>query len=244
MSASAPPPSPDWKEVDKWIARPSPLAAAAHPAAALSNHEVAALIDDCVLHADRLTAHWFRDHWPDCLLAFVAIVWVSLAFVQQSRFAPVDQLQINVRGGLSPFHVITDADLVARRLAPSVGGIRDFRQARGRYLLQYVPNGAVLRDSQLSRGADWDARLQQRSIVEIPVRVGPLEPPRESSVTLLGAPRMPGKPAGIALADVSLLSIRRVKGVAWASLAVTSRQLQDLQPLLGNSDFYLARAHP
>jgi hypothetical protein len=243
MGSTPPPtPSPSWSSIDDWIATGHEPAEEG-PAAALYYAELEALLDDIEPQADRITASGLRKHIPDLLLALLAVAFVLSAIVQQFRYAPVSQLTIKAAGGLSAFHVITDADVVAQKLAPQNGSIISVSAARGRYLLQYISKGSPLRESQLSRTGGWDTKLRGLSVIDLPVRLGPSLPSVETNVTLVvsqsnGAPR-----GAVNIKDVLLLAIRRTNAGTWATVALSEDQLACVNPLLKDSHIFLARSN-
>lgn len=241
--ASPPPPTPPppgWTDIDEWL-KADHEPSEEGPAASLSENDTALLVDTAVAEAKKLTTHRFKNHWPDFLVIALLALFVAIAVLQQFRYAPVDQLIVNAPGGLPAFHVLTDSDLVVRKLPPRAGAIAQPPSARGRFLLQYVPQGAALRDAQLSRTRQWDVRLKGLSVLQLPVRIGPADPSRETNVTLIASPRNGAAPAAAIIKDVPLLSIRRTNTLAWATVALSTDQLEALKPLLGASDIFIAR---
>jgi hypothetical protein len=241
MGSSPSPSPPNWSDIDKWIKTAHPAASDEGPAALLSHAEIHTLIDNAVVQSEHLTANWFAEHWPDCLVFVVIALLLGCVAFQRIRLAPLDQVTVAVRGGLAPFHVITDSDLVLRKLPPRHGALLRRDQVRGRYLLQYAAEGSVLHEAQLSRARDWDQRLKQLLITELPVRIGRAEPSREAAVIIVAAKRGSREPAGVLLEDVPLLGLTRTGREAWATVALSRDQLNRLRPYLGNSDLLLVR---
>lgn len=244
MGSPSPPTPPNWSAIDAWVhtAHHPPGSSPEGPAASLPQADLELFVDDAVSQADRLNAHWFADHWPDCSVVALVLLLLVALIVQRVRYAPAGQLTVAVRGGLPAFHVIAASDLVLRTLPPRPGTLSRPQLAVGRYLLQPVREGSVLQDAQLSRTGHWDTRLKQLSVIELPVRLGPVEPPLESAVTLLASAHT-RRPCSSTLAeDVPLLAVRRVGAAVWVTVALSAGKLDRLRPYLGSSDLFLARA--
>jgi hypothetical protein len=232
-------PAADWSNIDLWLEKgdgESPDG----PVAALTPETQKILLAAAITDAKRLRGRSWSNHWPDAVAVAVFVVFAILGICQHFSHAPVMQLAVAVPGGLQAYHVITNADLVERSAPPAAGAQSNRSAVSGRYLLQYLKQGAVLHDAQLSRTSDWNARLKDRIVVDLPVRLGPSEPPRETTVTLIVAPRRKDVPA-VLPGDVPLLAIRRTTNAIWATVALTSDQLGTIKPLLGDADIFLGR---
>ena len=237
-----PAPQVDWSEIDQWL-REGPDGETDGPVAGLSDAERHELLDSAIAEAREITRSSRGDHWPDVIVLLALFLFGGLAIRQQVAQAPVTHLAIAAAGGLPAFHVIRDADVMERQGAPAAGAPAKREAVHGRYLLQSVTGGAILHDNQLSRTAGWEATLKDLTIVDLPVRLGPVDPPLETRVTLVISPRTK---TGLAAwsGTTPLLAIRRASNIAWASVALTKDQLDSLKPLLGDADVYVGRIEP
>lgn len=236
----AAPSPPNWGDIDTWLSkRHSP--ADEGPAATHSQSELERFVTDANAGAESLTRNAVREHIPDALVVVLVSVFLLLLIRQHFVSAAVSPVTISPADGLSAFHVITDADLATGKLVPQAGWISSVEMARDRYLLQYVPRGSGLRQSQLSRTSGWSARLKGLSVLDLPVRLGPSVPPVEANVTLIASHRASKSPGAIVLKDVPLLAVKRTSSANWATVALSPDQVQTISPYLGNSEILLAR---
>jgi|SRR5579872_2277124 len=227
----------DWSEIDRWLKDHAggPLEG---PVAQMDPAKRQELLQYAIAEAQKITKPSWAVHWPDFVMILALVVFIGLAIWQHVAFAPVTQMAIATPGGLAAFHVLSDADLVEHKGPPESGVPTSKDAVRGRYLLQYLKQGSVLHDTQVSTSSGWDARLKDLIILDLPVRLGQTEPPRETSVMLVVSPHAEGAAWSGA---VILLAIRRSGNSAWASVALTKEQLDSVKGLLGESDIYLGR---
>lgn len=192
--------------------------------------------------------------WPTVAVV-VFVVVIGLGFRQHNilTHAPAQVMQVVVRSAtaLPRFHVIAPGDIQLRRSPAQAGSFTASRDVAGRFSLQTLAHGAIIRTGQVSPGrlSPTDQRdLATRQLLALPVprsHLASVLAPGDR-VTVIYSPRQPG-PASVTatpLPGVLVLAVTKQGSTDVLVLAATPATLATVAPLLATSDVFIVQSPP
>jgi hypothetical protein len=190
--------------------------------------------------------HVRHGHWLEAVLGVSTLLLVILTLrAGLIRYAMTDQVAVKSGVHLSPLRSIRAEDVLLKLASGERSAITSPAQVIGRYPVETIEPGTILRDEHLM-AEEMSRAMNGRLVLSVPVNSKSLSPTLKPPVRvwLLLSPRASGEkgPQPLLVKDVILISINQRGETSSVGLAIKEDDLKSIEALLGLADVFVLQA--